>query len=519
MQIARLLLLACCLFFIAHCFAQDSVAFHYASQITAEDVKPYLYVLASDSFEGRETVKTGQKKAAKFIASHFEKLKLKPASHGTYLQEISLSTKANMGKNFLLNERFYLFMEDYFYPPDQVDSLFKIDTIAFVGYGVSDEDYDDYRNINVSRKPVLFFEGEPKNKKRQSWIEKNKLHLSWQEGLEKKLTVAKEKGALFAAIITDSLEQIIDRYTYGNQPPISSSIPFVFIERIASKSFFAEADDEIAEKAKRKIDKKLKPQSFVSVTHSQLPFIKNTDLLRGENVTGFLEGTDKKDELIVITAHYDHLGKNDSLIYHGADDNGSGTTAVMELAKVFSKAAEERHRPRRSILFMPVSGEEKGLLGSKYYVSHPLFPLAETVADLNIDMIGRTDQKHDSMGVRNYIYIIGSDKLSTELHHINEHVDSTYTHLDFDYTFNRPEDPNRFYYRSDHYNFAKNNIPVIFYFNGVHKDYHKPTDTIDKIQFDLLAKRAQLVFLTAWELANREQRIKVDVKSDMPEKR
>jgi Zn-dependent M28 family amino/carboxypeptidase len=232
-----------------------------------------------------------------------------------------------------------------------------------------------------------------------------------------------------------------------------------------------------------------------------------------------LEGTDKKDEVIVITAHYDHLGKKDTLIYYGADDDGSGTSAVMEMAKVFSDAAREGHRPRRSILFMTVSGEEKGLLGSSYYVTHPLLPLSKTVANLNIDMIGRTDKKHDSLGVRDYVYIIGSDKLSTQLHKINHDLNTTFTKMELDYTFNKPDDPNRFYYRSDHYNFAKNNIPIIFYFNGVHKDYHKPTDTFDKIQFDLLAKRAQLVFLTAWELANREERIKVDVKSDMPPKK
>jgi Zn-dependent M28 family amino/carboxypeptidase len=168
---------------------------------------------------------------------------------------------------------------------------------------------------------------------------------------------------------------------------------------------------------------------------------------------------------------------------------------------------------------MTVSGEEKGLLGSKYYVNHPIFPLANTVANLNTDMIGRTDEKHDSLGIREYVYIIGSDKLSTTLHSVNEAANASYTQLELDYTYNRPEDPNRYYYRSDHYNFAKNNIPVIFYFNGSHADYHKPSDTIEKIQFDLLAKRTQLIFLTAWELANRAERIKVDVESDMPNKK
>jgi Zn-dependent M28 family amino/carboxypeptidase len=148
------------------------------------------------------------------------------------------------------------------------------------------------------------------------------------------------------------------------------------------------------------------------------------------------------------------------------------------------------------------------LFGSKYYTSHPIFPLNNTVVDLNIDMVGRIDKKHE--GKPDYIYLIGSDKLSSELHNLSEEVNKKYTQLKLDYKYNDDNDPNRFYYRSDHYNFAKNNIPIIFYFNGIHDDYHKTTDTPDKINFDLLAKRAQLVFYTAWEIANRENRLVVD---------
>jgi Zn-dependent M28 family amino/carboxypeptidase len=168
---------------------------------------------------------------------------------------------------------------------------------------------------------------------------------------------------------------------------------------------------------------------------------------------------------------------------------------------------------------MTFSGEEKHLLGSAYYVNHPLIPLEQTVADLNIDMIGRTDNKHDSLGVSDYVYVIGSDKLSTELHRLSEETNSATAKLELDYTFNKPEDPNRYYYRSDHYNFAKNKIPVIFYFNGTHADYHKPTDTIDKIRFGLLSKRVELIFNVAWELSNRSDRIKVDIKTGDKEER
>mgnify|MGYP001038427065 FL=1 len=234
----------------------------------------------------------------------------------------------------------------------------------------------------------------------------------------------------------------------------------------------------------------------------------NNKYVKGENIIGFIEGSDLKDEIVVITAHYDHLGvKEDTLIYNGADDNGSGTSAIMEIAQAFMLAKKEGNGPRRSVLIMPVSGEEKGLLGSKYYTDNPIYPLENTIANLNVDMIGRIDKNHDNP---DYVYLIGSDRLSSELHQISEDINKQYFNLELDYTFNAEDDPNRYYYRSDHYNFAKNNIPVIFYFNGIHEDYHKPTDTVEKINFEKIQKISRYIFLTAWELANRDERPRLD---------
>lgn len=233
---------------------------------------------------------------------------------------------------------------------------------------------------------------------------------------------------------------------------------------------------------------------------------KSNQTIRGENVLGYIEGSDLKDELLIITAHYDHLGKHDSLIFNGADDDASGVSAALEIAEAFMLAKKEGNGPRRSILIMPVSGEEKGLLGSRYYTDNPIYPLENTVANLNIDMIGRLDDWHDN---GNYVYLIGSDRLSYDLHDLNEKINDEYIGIDLDYRFNDKDDPNRYYYRSDHYNFAKNNIPVIFYFNGVHEDYHKPSDTIEKLDFDKINTITKLIFLTAWEIANRDDRIKL----------
>jgi len=228
-----------------------------------------------------------------------------------------------------------------------------------------------------------------------------------------------------------------------------------------------------------------------------------------ENVIAYIEGTEKPDEVLVISSHYDHMGIKDDKIYYGADDNASGTTAVLEISQAFAKAKKEGHGPKRSIMFINFTGEERGLLGSKYFASNPVVPMENIVANLNIDMIGRIGKEHPND--ENYVYVIGADRLSTELHNINEKANEKYTKMDLDYTYNEDDDPNRFYFRSDHYNFAKNRIPIIFYFNGVHADYHKPTDTPDKINLELLVKRAKLVFYTAWEIANREERLIVDV--------
>ena len=494
--------------------SQDTSAIPYSFLIKKESVSYYLHVLASDSLEGRETGKSGQKKAAAFISAHFSSLGLTPISQGTYFQHHPITVGGNAGKNIEVNQQHFLFLKDYFFLPVQQDTLLVLDSIRFVGYGISDTEYDDYEKINVTGKAILFFDGHPEVRKKDL--------SSWTRDWKKKFDIIAQKKPSLVFIVTDTIDRVIESLNYGSKKaetlhPNSSSpwTPIVFITHEMALTFLPEHDEEVLDKSKSYIDRKNKPRSFSSSTSAFVHLVNHTEELQGDNVAGFLVGTDKKEEVLVISAHYDHLGKKDSIIYHGADDDGSGTAAVMELAKVFSVAKKQGYGPRRSLLFLAFSGEEKGLRGSSHYVNHPLLPLDKTVADLNIDMIGRTDEKHDSLGVRDYVYIIGSDKLSTQLHQINEGANARHTKLELDYQFNKPGDPQRFYFRSDHYNFAKNNIPIIFYFNGTHADYHRPGDAVDKIDFELLVKRTQLVFFTAWELANREERIQLDLKNDM----
>ncbi|WP_417875211.1 M28 family peptidase [Xanthomarina gelatinilytica] len=240
---------------------------------------------------------------------------------------------------------------------------------------------------------------------------------------------------------------------------------------------------------------------FQSIPKSYFP----DDIKATENVVAYIEGIEKPEEVLVISAHYDHLGIEDDQIYYGADDDGSGTVALMEMAQAFKMAAKDGFGPKRSILFLHLTAEEIGLQGSRFYTENPIFQLSKTIANLNIDMIGRVDAPHENNS--NYLYLIGTDRLSKELHLLSEKVNETFFNLDIDYRFNDEDDKNRYYYRSDHYNFALHNIPVIFYFNGEHEDYHQPTDTPDKINYPLLEKRTQLIFATAWQLANRENRL------------
>ena len=233
-------------------------------------------------------------------------------------------------------------------------------------------------------------------------------------------------------------------------------------------------------------------------------------LPQSENILAFIEGSEKPEEIIVVSAHYDHVGMSNGEIFNGADDDGSGTVALLEMAQAFQLAKKAGNGPKRSILFLHVTGEEHGLLGSKYYADNPIFPMANTVANLNIDMIGRCDPGNCG---KDYVYVIGSEMLSTDLKKINEAANKETVNLELNYKYDDPNDKDRLYYRSDHYNFAKNGIPVIFYFDGIHEDYHKPTDTPDKIDYVALQKRAQLIFSTAWEIANRKDRIVVDVKN------
>lgn len=219
-----------------------------------------------------------------------------------------------------------------------------------------------------------------------------------------------------------------------------------------------------------------------------------------ENVIAYLEGSEFPNEYIVVSSHYDHVGMANGEIYNGADDNASGTTGVMELALLFKKEKDKGNGPKRSIIFLHCTGEEFGLHGSRYFTSNPLVPLENIKANINVDMIGRIDAKYKDNG--NYIYVVGSLEEGKHLYEYMEESNNDFTKMKIDYTYDDRKHPEMIFYRSDHYNFAKNDIPVLFFHSGEHEDYHKPTDTADKISFDWMRKRIQLIYLTTLRAAN-----------------
>ncbi len=525
------------LFFVAAatscCYAQKNpVAEKYAQYISVEDATKHLSTLASDAFEGRETGKPGAEKAANYIAGEFKKMGLKGPVNGSYFLNVPLTMNTfeiskftGAGASFTNGVDFYSFTSA---PANTV----KAEDIVFVGYGISDEKYDDLKGIDITGKVVIVInDGEPM-KDGVSVITGTKDRSQWSISRGKRTQFLQSKNPALILAVNPMVAANLQRYKAQIMEPRMSikkeaaatkTAPVVINITTQMADALLKSSGKTYAELKGEIDAAGAPKSQVVKTPVEVSYGSRETDVKAVDVLGYLEGSDPKlkSEVLVVSAHYDHIGiepegsKSADKINNGADDDGSGTTGMLEIARAFSMAKKAGKGPKRSILFLGNVGEEKGLLGSEYYTDHPVFPLANTIADLNIDMIGRVGEEYiGKPDSANYVYPIGSSMLSTTLHKIGEDANNTYTKLKLDYKYDDPNDPNRFYYRSDHYNFARFNVPIIFYFNGVHADYHQPGDEVSKINFPLLVKRSQLVYYTAWELANRAERPVVDVKTE-----
>jgi hypothetical protein len=482
----------------------------YAATITEAELKEMLYKYASDEFEGRETGEKGQKMAVEYLKDQYKALGIPtPLGNDDYFQEVPLEKQSVSVATVSINGKSFKSYEDQIVLRASNSMKLSVNEIVYVGHGIDTDNYSNYKNVDVNGKIVLAKSGEPKDENGNYVTSGNTEDTKWTNGrqsISSKREAAKDHGAKGLIYMDADLfnnyaayfQRIAASGSSGRLSLVSNEeeMMMLMVNENFGKALHASIIDDST-------PKRLNAQMDLAIENK-------SESVMSENVVAFIKGSEKPDEILVISAHLDHEGIKDGQVYNGADDDGSGTIAMLEIAQAFKIAEVAGHGPKRSILFLHVTGEEKGLLGSRHYTDNdPLFPLENTVADLNIDMIGRTDPKRKEDN-RNYIYLIGSDKLSSDLHNLSEAVNKKYTNIELDYTFNDENDRNRYYYRSDHYNFAKNNVPVIFYFNGTHADYHKPTDTADKIEYDLLENRTRLVFHTAWEVANRADRVVVD---------
>ena len=499
----------------------------YAATITPEALKQDLSVLASDEYEGRETGKKGQKMAAAYIAKAFAADGLTGPVQGSdnpYIQhfdmnrstlDASATTVKMGGKTYQGNKDFYAILSNAFTKPTAVQPV-------FVGYGIKEDKYSDFATAtDYKDKDIILLIGEPVNATGKSLIgtdgKASPYAIADLAGIGARQAAIFPLGARSITMILPSaaafgqvpknFAPIIGReeLTFVGDTKQSRGLNLMLVSPELGAKMLGTTPAGL-DKYRQAVGKagKAIASPFKPATATVQGALK-TEKFTTENVLGYLEGSDKKDEVLVVSAHYDHLGIKDGVVFNGADDDGSGTVSVLAIARAFTQARKEGHGPRRSILFLANTGEEEGLLGSQYYTDHPIFPLANTVTDLNIDMVGRVDSLH--MGKGDYLYLVGDDKLSDELHTLSEATNQQYNPLAIDYKYNDPKDPERIYYRSDHYNFAKHNVPIIFYTSGLHPQYHKATDDVALIDFPAMARRDHLVFHTAWALANRDTRV------------
>ncbi|MBD0297711.1 MAG: M28 family peptidase [Flavisolibacter sp.] len=449
----------------------------YAKTITAADLKKHLYIVAGAEMEGREAATEGERKAAAYIEGEFRRIGLQPGNNGSYHMFFPVYRDSLITANLEVNSQKFELDKDFNPNLNNIPALLAFSEVVYLPQNIA---ADSLKNADLTGRLVMV-QGLPQGRSE----------------------VLRSKGVAAILNISTSYPRRTPALRLGNQ-----TIQF-FKRFLGPQQYFI--SENVAQTILGTTTQTNGTTPVMVKANVQLEVQKKTSMTQSSNIVGLLPGTDLKDEYLCITAHYDHEGKRgDSVIYYGADDDGSGTVSVIELAEAFMQAKKAGYGPRRSIIFMTVSGEEKGLWGSAHYAANPIFPLEKTTADLNIDMVGRIDPKRTKGDSTNYVYIVGDDKLSSDLRKINVAANK-YTKLELDYKYNDPDDKEFIYYRSDHYNFARNGVPIIFYFNGTHRDYHRPTDTPDKINYPLMAKRAQLVFYTAWDMANRNEMLKRDL--------
>ncbi|MDQ1557733.1 MAG: hypothetical protein QOD32_793 [Pyrinomonadaceae bacterium] len=508
-----------------------------ANTITAARLSEYLHVIASDAMGGRDTPSKGLDDTAKFLADHLARLKVKPAGDdGTYFQKIELvSFKVDPVKSSArLGDRTYKFGEDFLAGTANGTASGAL-VYAGHGYVVKSKNINAYTGLDVRNKIVVAAAGVLPQGVARGELKGNAGEGDWEDAE----SYARKNGAKGLIRIPRNFERVwrfgrsaagrdsyqVARFMAGGAAASgaagssNSALPTILPSAALLDALFA-GEKRTGADVLKAIGAGDAGESFSFDANKRAEFTVSvaSNKATTQNVVGVLEGSDSvlKNEYVALGAHYDHVGTgqpvNGDAIYNGADDDGSGTVGVLAIAEALARGA----RPKRSVLFVWHCAEEKGLWGSEYFTKFPTVPLKQIVAQLNIDMIGRSKKAGDTneanrelSGARE-IYVIGSKMMSTELGELSERVNRAYLNLDFNYKYDDPSDSNRFFFRSDHFNYAQRGIPIIFYFDGVHEDYHRPSDSPDKIDYQKMEMIARTVFLTAHELANAPARPRVD---------
>jgi len=552
---------------------QDPTAVKYSKLITPEFAKQQLSIIAADDMEGRETGKPGAEKAAQYLMSQYKALGLLPANKGSYFLEFPLVESSFKVSEFTVNGVALTMGKDFTATGASPAKTVNVKDVVFVGYG-------DNLTADITGKVVMYIAADkpgataatPPARRQDSTLQttrdangnvtSSRMVAGAAAGGGRGgrggaggrggFGMSPERAAIVQAInaknpalilaVNPAMGMAAANGAAGGRggggggrggaggtrlavkkegatpaPMPTTPVSFTISPDVASQ--ILKPTGKTFADLKTAIDGGTASSSVVKAD-VKTSFASEEKEIITKDIVAMIPGSDPKlkDEVLIFSAHYDHIGlvqdpNAKDKVNNGADDDGSGTTGILSIARAFEQATKDGHGPRRTVLFLGNVGEEKGLWGSAYYVEHPVFPLANTITDLNIDMIGRVGTEYiGKADSANTVYIIGSGMLSTDLHNAGERANQTYTHLDLDYKYDDLSDPNHFYTRSDHYNFAKHGVPIIFYFNGTHADYHQPGDEVSKINFPLLAKRAQLAYFTGWDLANADKRPVVDAK-------
>ncbi|HEY0458165.1 MAG TPA: M20/M25/M40 family metallo-hydrolase [Pyrinomonadaceae bacterium] len=496
--------------------------------ITAAQLKNYLEFIASDELEGRDTPSRGLDIAAMYIADHLKQWGIKPAGDaGTYFQKFPLKRSKidALNTRFELNGQSFVYGEDFLASSNPAVVLNS--PIVYAGHGwlIKSKNIDAFQGIDVKDKIVVVANNLPKGatfadlqgKQGEDWA--SPALYAQMKGARAVIAFANYSN-LAGWQATRWTQTDKGGLQFGNAPTQITIPTITAAPRLISALFFGEKASGNQVYTRGITQDFGEPFDLKATKKISLSVAVKTEDTHSQNVVGIWEGSDPalKNEYVAIGAHYDHVGMNpfapgDDKIWNGADDDGSGTVSVLSIAEAFAKGAV---RPKRSILFIWHAGEEKGLWGSQYFTDNPTVPIGSVITELNIDMIGRAqaagdeNPKNKLLPKPGEVFVIGSKMMSTELGELSEATNKSFLNLEFNYKYDDPNDPEQFFYRSDHFNYARRGVPIIFYMDGDHADYHQPSDSIEKIDFNNMEKIARTIFATGWELANRAARPRVD---------